>query len=348
MIKLVEQLLSESLLTEISENTSLYHRSYKKMEPGEIIKPHIADGGLSYKFSELALEEERKLTAPNAPSRLNCVFSSLIPRSRFVDKGYLYRIKPIGKIFLADSTLIDVITEKFEREYYDRIGRYDQQERKHYEEDFKKKPSMLLQFLPYDANYYWEGYVPEFSKHGKQALRDIEVLSDSAKVLEVVQESEKSTPFVVGDIVEVTEPKKIRASLTIYFNSKYEKKDEPKANLSTDEMADLLHKIKNQVFDGVDPEPSKYSDSTYDFLGHLKKGARLRVINLASSIRGGDGRSQINTGRKYESLMFDFFLDGKEIHRGAKKNDKNITHRFQMYRLNNESVPDVSKYLKKV
>jgi hypothetical protein len=317
------------------------------MTVGETIVPH-REGGLSLKTSELALEEERKITAPDAPSRLNCIFSTLIPRSRFVDKGYLYRIKPIGKIFLADSTLIDTTIEKFEREYYDRIGRYDKEERKNYEDDFKKKPEMLLQFLPYDANYYWKGYIPKVSQQGKQALRDIEVLSDSAKVLEVIQESEKSTPFVVGDIVEVTDSKKIRAMLTIYFNSKYEKKDEPDANLSKDEMADVLHKIKTSVFDGADPEPSKYSDSTYEFLGFLKKGTKLRVTSLAHSMRGGDGRVGINTGRKYESLMFDFFLDGKEIHRNSKKNDRNITHRFQMYRLNNESIPDVSKFLKKV
>lgn len=348
MIKLVDQLLLESLLTEISENTSLYHRSPKKMSVGDIISPRLEGGGLSTKFSELAIEEERKLTAPDAPSRLNCIFSSLIPRSRFVDKGYLYRIKPIGRVFLANSTLIDTIIEKFEREYYDNIGRYDQQERKHYEEDFKKDPSRLMQFLPYEADYYWRGYVPEVSKEGKQALRDIEVLSESAKVLEVVAESEKSTPFVVGDVVEVTDSKKIRAMLTVYFNSKYEKKDEPEANLSKDEMADVLHKIKMSVFDGADPEPSKYSDSTYEFLGFLKKGTKLRVTSLAHSMRGGDGKVGINTGRKYESLMFDFFLDGKEIHRNSKKNDRNITHRFQMYRLNNESIPDVSKFLKRV
>jgi hypothetical protein len=350
MIKLLDSLLVESLLKEISEKTPLYHRSLKKLEVGEKIKPNNSSEGFLYKLSELALEEERKITAPDAPSRLNCIYSSLIPRSRFVDKGYLYIIKPIGKIFVADSTLIDKVMEKFDREYYEEFSRFDgRQARENYESEVRKNPAMLLRFLPTEAYYYWKGYIPKFSEQGKQALRDIEILSEGAEVREVVKESEKSVPFVVGDLVEVTDSKKLRANLTIYFNSEYEKRGEDEAKLSTDEIVDMLHKIKTQVFDGEDPEPSKYTAHTYEFRGYLKKGAKLRVTLLASSIRGGgDTYSRLNHGRKYESLMFDFFLNGKEIHRNPKKNDKNITHRLQMYIHTNEDVPDVSKYLKKV
>jgi hypothetical protein len=132
MIKLTHLLL-EQLLSEISTNTPLYHRSLRKMNVGdavEIPRDTANKHYLTYKMGELALEEERKETAPDAPSRLNCVYSSLIPRSRFVDKGYLYRIKPTGRIFVADSTLIDVIMERFDNEYYEYISRYDQPRKK--------------------------------------------------------------------------------------------------------------------------------------------------------------------------------------------------------------------------
>ena len=202
MIKLVHLLL-EQLLNEISTNTPLYHRSLRKMNVGdavEIPRDTANKHYLTYKMGELALEEERKETAPDAPSRLNCVYSSLIPRARFVDKGYLYRIKPTGRIFVADSTLIDVIMERFDREYYEYISRYEQPERKEIEQDLLQNPSKLTNYLPSEAYYYWKGSVPN-----KNTLRDIEVLSDGAIVTEVVSESEKSTPFVIGDDVVVTE-----------------------------------------------------------------------------------------------------------------------------------------------
>ena len=297
---------------------------------------------LANKMGELAMEQERLLEAPDAPSRLNCVYSSLIPRSRFVDKGYLYRVKPTGRIFVADSTLIDTIMERFDREYYERVSRYDQQDRKEIEQDLLKNPSGLTEFLPSEAYYYWKGSVPN-----KDTLRDIEVLSDGAIVTEVVSESEKSTPFVMGDDVVVTESDKLRANLTLYLNSTTAKGDEVKSNYTPEEINSLLNYIGNNIFDGVKAEPSKYTENSYDFLGNLKKGAKLKIISLASNIRGGRSAYNIAAG-KYETIMFDFYVDGKLISRNRINNDKNITHRFTLSRWSNEKVRDYSKYLKKI
>ena len=341
MIKL-SHLLLEQLLREISTNTPLYHRSMRKMNVGDAIEiPKETSSGkhhLASKMGELALEEERKEIAPNAPSRLSCVYSSLIPRARFVDKGYLYRVKPTGRIFVADSTLIDAIMERFDRDYYDYISRYDQSERKEIEQDLLQNPKKLTGYLPSEAYYYWKGSVPN-----KNTLRDIEVLSDGAIVTEVVNESEKSTPFVTGDDVVVTESDKLKASLDLYINSKtLAKGEEVKSDLTEQEINDLLNYIGNEIFDGVKSE-NRYGAIT--FKGYLKKGAKLKIISLASNIRGG--RKNTRKG-KYETMMFDFYYNDKLISRNKKVNDKNITHRFTLGSWDNENVYDYSKYLKKI
>jgi hypothetical protein len=350
MIKL-NQLILEQLLREISNDTPLYHRSMRKMNVGDAIEiPKETSSGKHYlasKMGELALEEERKEVAPNAPSRLSCVYSSLIPRSRFVDKGYLYRVKPTGRIFVADSTLIDTIMERFDSEYYERVSRYDQQDRKEIEQDLLQNPSKLTNYLPREAYEYWKGEKPNIAAFGKAALRDLEVLSDGAIVTEVVSESEKSTPFVMGDDVVVTESDKLRANLTLYINSTTAKGDEVKSNYTPEEIDSLLNYIGNNIFDGVKAEPSKYTENSYDFLGNLKKGAKLKIISLASNIRGGRSSGNIAAG-KYETIMFDFYVDSKLISRNRKNNDKNITHRFTLSRWSNEKVRDYSKYLKKI
>ena len=351
MIKL-SHLLLEQLLSEISTNTPLYHRSMRKMNVGDAIEiPKEPSSGKHYlasKMGELALEEERKEVAPNAPSRLNCVYSSLIPRSRFVDKGYLYRVKPTGRIFVADSTLIDTIMERFDREYYDYISRYDRPERTEIEQDLLKNPSRLTEYLPREAYEYWKGEKPNIAAFGKSALRDIEILSDGAVVTEVVSESEKSTPFVIGNDVVVTESDKLRAHLTLYLNTKtIAKGEEVKPDYTSEEISSLLNYIGNEIFDGVKPEPSKYTENTYEFLGNLKKGAKLKITSLASNIRGGRSGSNIKAG-KYETIMFDFYVDGKLVSRNRKVNDKNVTHRFILSRWSNENVYDYSKYLKKI
>ena len=351
MIKLTHLLL-EQLLNEISTNTPLYHRSLRKMNVGDVIEiPKDLTTNkhyLSNKMGELAMEQERLLEAPDAPSRLNCVYSSLIPRSRFVDKGYLYRVKPTGRIFVADSTLIDTIMERFDSEYYERVSRYDQQDRKEIEQDLLQNPSKLTNYLPREAYEYWKGDMPNIAAFGKAALRDLEVLSDGAIVTEVVSESEKSTPFVMGDDVVVTESDKLRANLTLYINSTTVAKEEKdKPNYTPEEIDSLLNYIGNNIFDGVKAEPSKYTENSYDFLGNLKKGAKLKIISLASNVRGGRSAYNIKAG-KYETIMFDFYVDGKLISRNRKNNDKNITHRLTLSRWSNENIPDYSKYLKKI
>ncbi len=238
--------------------------------------------------------------------------------------------------------------ERFDREYYERVSSYVQQDRKEIEQDLLQNPSKLTNYLPREAYEYWMGEKPNIAAFGKSALRDIEVLSDGAIVTEVVSESEKSTPFVIGDDVVVTESDKLRAQLTLYLNSKtIAKGEEIKPDYTPEEIDSLLNYIGNNIFDGVKAEPSKYTENSYDFLGNLKKGAKLKIISLASNVRGGRSAYNIKAG-KYETIMFDFYVDGKLISRNRKNNDKNITHRLTLSRWSNENIPDYSKYLKKI
>jgi hypothetical protein len=238
--------------------------------------------------------------------------------------------------------------ERFDNEYYEYISRYDQPERTEIEKELLQNPKRLMEYLPREAYEYWMGEKPNIAAFGKFALRDIEVLSDGAIVTEVVSESEKSTPFVIGDDVVVTESDKLRAQLTLYLNSKsLAKGEEVKPDYTPEEISSLLNYIGNNIFDGVKAEPSKYTENSYDFLGNLKKGAKLKIISLASNIRGGRSAYNIKAG-KYETIMFDFYVDGKLISRNRKNNDKNITHRLTLSRWSNENIPDYSKYLKKI
>ena len=148
-----------------------------------------------------------------------------------------------------------------------------------------------------------------------------------------------ATPVDDDDVV-VTESDKLRANLTLYINSTTVAKEEKdKPNYTPEEIDSLLNYIGNNIFDGVKAEPSKYTENSYDFLGNLKKGTKLKIISLASNIRGGRSSYNIAAG-KYETIMFDFYVDGKLISRNRKNNDKNIItdNATKIYNINLNSL----------
>ena len=230
MIKL-KNILQENLLVELSERNTLYHWSRKKMKMGDTIKPPRDKTGshwLSKISMEVLLEEYRKNKFPNRPSRFNCIYSSLIPRSRFVDKGYLYVIKPIGNMFMTNSLLIDEMGERFSRETRDFYERGIKQD------DIIKDPDRYVYYLEtYLAHNYWKGDTTVT----KRNLDRMEVLSDSAKVVEVINQDNLRT----GDKVIITEPNKVKVDLSIYLLK--EAKDVDKYNLKTDsKLKEVLKK----------------------------------------------------------------------------------------------------------
>lgn len=327
---------SHLLLEGIGHHTSLYHRSPIRLKVGDHIKVPKEKTGkhwLETKEAEIALEVLRREEYADRPSRFDCIYSTLIPRARFVDKGYLYRVRPVGKIHVTDSLYIDRIIDRFEREYYDSIR--DRDDRREY---YKEHPKELVYFLPVEANYYWDGVEPS-----RVNLKDVEVLSEGAVVIEEITETEKSQPFRIGDTVVVTESNKLRATLDLYINTIFNR---DKAPVTDDEKKKLFDYIKDGLFDHA---TFKEEFGSFRFSGALKKGAKLKLTSFRHTL--AYGRTEPNKG-KFNTIMADFYLpDGSLVTRVIT--DKNISHRFTiaLYQYMDpgvEKVYDFSKYLKKV
>jgi len=343
MIRL-KQVLLEMLLEEITERTTIYHRSPIKLNVGDTVKPKLTGKGnahwLSEKKTEQALEQIRLQDFPDKPSRLQCVYSSLIPRSRFVDKGYLYVVKPVGKVHVTDSKIIDDYNERFDREWYERYyGSYGDEKTEYYEEYFKENPKQLASVGDYyGGRRYWSGVTPT-----KENIRDIEVLSDSAIVVEEIVDGNKTTPLRIGDEVVVTESGKLQAWMDLYINGEHYKNKE---NYTEEEFNQLIESIKNEVYDTGATIEDNFKNRHAKFKGTLKKGAKLIVRSIESS-----GTRETVQG-KYNSIHFDFYVNGNPIYRLLEKNEKNIITELHvshyLYYGVKEKVFDYSKYLRKV
>ena len=155
----------------LGKDVTLYHRSGLDMQPGHVIKPNVStETGQHWLVSnpgEKQIEEFRKREHPDKPSRLASVYMSLTPHARFSYKGSLYAVRPIGRIHIADSRIMDKVYDSTRFNSFD--GREDD-----------------VQY--YDMEQYWEGIEPT-----RANLKDVEVLADSAEVLEKIEEPKRMT-----------------------------------------------------------------------------------------------------------------------------------------------------------
>jgi hypothetical protein len=158
------RLLIQDILLEydVAPNATLYHRSDVKFKVGDVLTaqkdPKTGEHWLASRRAEKDLEAYRKKNHPDLPSRFNCIYASFSPRSRFLGKGRLYAIEPIGKTFVADSKIIDQMAINDADGY----GSYSEIEE------------------------YWAGVEP--SRHN---IMNAEVLMDSARVVEVIDEQQR-------------------------------------------------------------------------------------------------------------------------------------------------------------
>jgi hypothetical protein len=163
----LRKLIREALFLEytLSNNVTLYHRSPKKFKVGDTltaqVDPATGNHWLAKKQYEKEMEEYRKKHYPNLPSRFNCIYSSFSPRSRFIGKGYLYAVKPIGKTHITDSKIID------------QLGRNSWKD-----DDYGYDSSLIED--------YWKGVEPR-----RGNIDDMEIMSESAEVIEVVGENKR-------------------------------------------------------------------------------------------------------------------------------------------------------------
>ena len=356
MIKL-KQILNEILLEEISERTTLYHRSPIKLSTGDVIKPKFTEKGshwLSDSPFEIAMEYYRQQYHKDKPSRLNCIYSSLIPRSRFVDKGYVYEIKPHGRILVTDSSMIDTMVRKFDDALYVsslyRTSKYGTKER----EEFLKDGKTLADYFLQGEHYYWTGVAPT-----KNNLVNIEVLSDSAVVVGERIESEKTTPFRAEDDVIVTENNKIIVGMEFYINTDSGYKSNTKEDMTIKEVSELIKWVKDNLFSKISdytiPPYETYVDENeyYHFKinGYLKKGSKLKIIGISSSKQRVDMGDIEHTG-KFNTILFNFYKNGELMSQDKRKNNKNFFHRTQTakyyYGNDDDAKYNFAKYLKKI
>lgn len=165
-------LVREGLMLEydVQPGVRLYHRSHVKFKVGDILTaqndPKTGQHWLADRDYEKALERVRKDLHPDLPSRFDCVYASFVPHSRFLRKGHLYVIEPIGKVFVTDSKIIDEMGESRHYNY-----------------------SSVLR--------YWEGVEPE-----RWNIADLEALMTSARVVEVIEEKAR---LKFNDVIEFSE-----------------------------------------------------------------------------------------------------------------------------------------------
>jgi hypothetical protein len=189
----LHRLIREILLEySVSPTSTLYHRSPKDFKVGDILTaqmdPKTGQHWLASKEVERTLERIRKEQHPDLPSRLNCVYLSFVPRSRFLSKGKLYAVEAIGNTHCVNSQIIDELGQT-------------------------SYPSYSL------MEEYWQGSEPYRSNLG-----DLEVLATSARVIEVVQD-DIDKRIHPGDTIEFLEGAPIiDAEINYYWrNPKYDK-----------------------------------------------------------------------------------------------------------------------------
>jgi len=220
-------LIKEMLLQERSTlptEVDLYHRSRHNFKVGDII-----DGSHSSKFRDESsvekvieagrvnminsawkrenpsfyktVKRKRTLITPEPSaidsnqkplSRLNCVYASLVPRSRFMNYGKLYRVKLVDDNYqIANSMLIDSLHDKISRKTSD----YDYRM-------FRENEDSIIKDILFSVQFYVERYFEE-PKIDKLNLQDIEVYARKMQVVEVVDEKDK---ILTGDTVISSEP----------------------------------------------------------------------------------------------------------------------------------------------
>lgn len=339
-VKTFDEFINEHFLLELSSNSTLYHRSPIKLKVGDKIQPKKNKDGqhwLQSSMMEIALEEYRKRNFPDRPSRFDAIYTTPYPRSRFVDKGYLYVVKPIGKYFMTDSMLIDEILRDFDREFYNMDYDRTKELRDKVKKRNKEALDELVWMLPsWEAKKYWEGY----SMAAKNLRQNLEILCDSAIVTEVIDDDR----LKVGQDVTIKN-EGLKARMTLFINSKDSKKE-----FTKEEADKFLDKVKKEIFTkDVKVKPKTYTkpgegingsdEYFYELEGTLKKGAKLQIAYARNSIYNKS--EERNT--KYTVLRLNFYL-GRKLYR---KSNKNPSFSFDVSDYMNRGIYDISKFFRK-
>lgn len=323
--------LNEELLLELSSNSTLYHRSPLKLKVGDSITPRLNKKGehwLKSNIMEILLDEYRKQNTPNKPSRFTSIYTTPIPRGRFVDKGYLYVVKPVGNFHMTDSTIIDQMQDEWTRstmgissysmdDFYEDIKRAKTGDKKSIDELMYYFPTLL-------ASRYWT----DNQRVSKNNINNIEILCESVIVTEVVEDNRLKR----GNKVEVIQKGSV-VIIEIQFN-------EPKSKIKfTDtEMNSLLDNLEKKYLENAERNLI-YSDENDDgtvqarfrIKGELKLGKKFKVLSTKSSLYNYD---DYDNQSKFKNIDLDLI-----------ESTKLDIRRFQLNDIYNKGY-DISRFFK--
>ncbi len=269
--------LKESLLLELSNNSTLYHRSPNEYKVGDKIMGQRSRPDVK----EMLLEYVRQKSFEDLPNRTRCIYSSPVPRSRFMDKGILYVVKPIGNHFITDSRIIDEIGNK--------ISDYGVENRIVEKEEVAENIDFYLGAfnVSHLIDRYWKG---SESNKSKDKLQDLEILSEGIEIIEVINQTEK---LFTGDEIKVVGEFSIELP---YFLTENETDDE--------ETAKTKQQMIAKYFDSVDKSKS------YNQRGTIKKGTVLKVAGTRRKMdQSKDERKEFSAGPSEFTAIYLQFPD---------------------------------------
>jgi len=232
--------------------------------------------------------------------------------------------------------MIDNMGQEFDREFYEFVERMypSYKEGKDY---LTTHPEEMWYILDtFAADRYWKGT----QKGNKESL---EVLCDSAIVTEVHEN--KPDQLLHGDTVTINTSGKVYVTTSLYF-------EEDTLKLYDDKDKKIVEFVTN--FTKLYDKPTfKLSGGGNIHLGgFLKKGTKLHLTNVSSSMRKprGDGMDYSNRGPyKYNSIMMNPYLKGKLYKRGST--GKQGLLEFRMEYISSLSgakkIHDVGQYMTK-
>lgn len=207
------------LLQEVTQQSRLYHRSANPLEPGMIME--ISDEILERKRKNIspqmiALDKAREKINPNAPSRMNSIYCSFVPRSAFMTRGDLYEVSPMGPVHITDAFLVNEINAHasgIESRIYDNSGlsRYEfSPEEK--AKILQRNKEDMIEDLSYDWKFqglcqeYWNPTPGLLNKlRAGKRLKWAEVLCEKVRIIRKVEDVSETLKnyFKQGDHVKL-------------------------------------------------------------------------------------------------------------------------------------------------
>jgi len=181
-----------------------YHRSFNQFSVGKVLDPITRFGTISDKkhpyreslvFSKL--EDFREKYHLDKPSRFSCIFCTMIPNSAYKDRGNLYEVDVIGRIYTTNGFYInkmiclwdktkEVVTKKSEyslRNYYSKYGSDIISAEREYTENLDNLKNEIWETSKSEFEILFDSYWNH--KTENLDVSWVEILCDKVKIIKV-------------------------------------------------------------------------------------------------------------------------------------------------------------------